>query len=621
MVSGAAMAVSGWRVALCASMAVLAAAPAGAARHHRPGRHHVRPWAMEDARLLRVFAEDERREAALDPIDQLSRGQPVEPQALAQVFTPGVERQRRASVDATLAALGRIERVRLSPARRISYAAFDQAKRAERALLAPDVLALTGVRPFNHFQGLHVEFPATMSAAGVTRYASLADYRRALAIDAAFPAVLDNAIARFRQGLASGIVEPKLTVRNMIAQIDAMLALGTAGSPFYTPVSAFPAGVPVAARAGLARDYAEVIETRINPAYRRLRGFLADEYLAGARDAPGLGAMKGGDRLYRLLIADQTTLPLDPAGVHALGLSEVARIQAEMVAVKGELGFAGPLPAFFEAVRTDPRFHPQSAAELTAGYERIGRAVDAQIPRFFARVPRTAMLIRPYPAYRDRFEAGGSYEPGTADGSRPGTFHFNTYDLPSRFLSGMTTLYLHEGKPGHHFQISLAIEDARLPSFQRFGGNNAYVEGWALYAETLGYDMGLYRDPMQHWGNLDDEMLRAMRLVVDTGIHAQGWSRDQAIDYMLANSGMGRSDATAEVERYVADPAQALSYKIGALAIQRLRDKARARLGRRFDIRAFHEQVLGSGALPLPVLEAKIDGWIAARSRNVAATP
>jgi uncharacterized protein (DUF885 family) len=230
-------------------------------------------------------------------------------------------------------------------------------------------------------------------------------------------------------------------------------------------------------------------------------------------------------------------------------------------------------------------------------------------------VPKTALVIQPYPEYRAKYEAGGSYNQGTADGSRPGIFYFNTYDLPSRFLTGMTTLYLHEGIPGHHFQISLAQEDTSLPSFQRFDGNNAFVEGWALYAETLGYPMGLYKDPGQHWGNLDDEMLRAMRLVVDTGLHAEGWTRDQAIDYMLANSGMGRTDATAEVERYIALPAQALSYKIGALTIQRLRAKAEAALGPKFDIRAFHEQVLSSGALPLPVLEAKIDDWIAAGGR------
>jgi uncharacterized protein (DUF885 family) len=283
-----------------------------------------------------------------------------------------------------------------------------------------------------------------------------------------------------------------------------------------------------------------------------------------------------------------------------------------MEAVKLELGFAGPLQAFFEEVRTNPRYHPRSADELADGFAAVARKVDAQIPAYFSKVPRTRLQIQPYPAFRARYEAGGSYVQGSPDGTRPGTFYFNTYDLPSRFLTGIDTLYLHEGSPGHHFQISLAQEDTSLPDFQRFGGNTAYVEGWALYAETLGYPMGLFSDPMQHWGTLDDEMLRAMRLVVDTGIHAKGWSREQAIDYMLANSGMGRTDAQAEVERYIAWPGQAVSYKLGSLTIQRLRQQAEQALGAKFDIRAFHDQILSSGALPLPVLEAKIGSWIAA---------
>jgi uncharacterized protein (DUF885 family) len=230
-------------------------------------------------------------------------------------------------------------------------------------------------------------------------------------------------------------------------------------------------------------------------------------------------------------------------------------------------------------------------------------------------LPRTPLNIQSYPAYRAKFEAGGSYAQGTADGLQPGVFFFNAYDLKSRFLTGVSTLYLHEGAPGHHFQISLAQENASLPDFQRFGGNTAYIEGWALYAETLGYEMGFYQDPMQHWGTLDDEMLRAMRLVVDTGLHVKGWSREQAVEYMLANSGMGRSDAEAEVDRYIANPGQALAYKIGALTIQRLRKEAEGALGSRFDIRLFHDQVLGSGALPMPVLEAKVRRWITAGGR------
>jgi uncharacterized protein (DUF885 family) len=264
-------------------------------------------------------------------------------------------------------------------------------------------------------------------------------------------------------------------------------------------------------------------------------------------------------------------------------------------------------------MRTDLQFAAKSQGQLQGDFYRLKQAVEAKVPQYFSAVPRTPLVIRPYPAYREKFEAGASYDSGSADGKRPGTFYFNGYDLPSRFTWEETTLFLHEGEPGHHFQISLAQEDPRLPNFMRFGGNTAYVEGWALYSEALGYPMGLYGDPYQRFGNLNDEMLRAMRLVVDTGIHAKGWTRDQAIAYMLANSGESRTDATAEVERYIAIPSQAVAYKIGALKIQELRDRAKAALGPRFDIREFHAQVLGSGALPLSILEAKIDRWIAAK--------
>ncbi len=589
-----------------------AAFPSEARASHHPPAH----VATEDARLKTVFDRDERREEALHPLDRLSNGEPVEPSALALLYTPALDRQQWASARAGLAGLAAIHRAQLSPAQRISYDVFAYNKREEIAFLTPPLLALTAPRPFNHLLGLHMTFPSLMAATGPLPYRSEDDYHRALQIDAAFASVLDNATQRMREGMASGVVETKLTVRIMMAQIDGLLALSVENSPFYSPIKAFPDSVPVAARQPIAQAYADVISLRINPAYRRFRDFLVSDYLPAARGETSLAAMNGGALLYRRLIENETTLPLDPGAVHRLGLSEVARIQHDMEAVKREMGFAGPLRDFFDHIRQDPQYHPHSPQQFADGFAAIGRAVDQQIPHFFAQLPRTPMLIAPLPDYEAQYQAGAIYEPGRADGSKPGVFRFNTYDLPSRFLTGMTTLYLHEGKPGHHFQISLAMEDTSLPLFQRFGGNNAFVEGWALYAETLGYDMGLYHDPWQHWGTLDDEMLRAMRLVVDTGLHSQGWSRNQAIDYMLANSGMGRSDATSEVDRYIADPAQALSYKIGAMTIQRLRRKGEQALGRRFDIRAFHEQVLGSGALPLPVLEAKIDEWIAANKKG-----
>lgn len=566
----------------------------------------------EDARLMRVFRDAARRADALDPLGALYRGERVDAFALRRIYTDTLDRERLVAARQNLSALSRIDRDRLSPDRRISYDVFAYNQREAIATLQPDVRALTAVRPLNHFAGLHIEFPALMASDGAMPYANEADYRRALMLDRAFAGVMDQAMLRMRQGMASGVVESKLTVGNMIGQIDALLAQPVEQSPFYSPVLAFPDSVPAASRPALRTAFAAVIGEDIYPAYRRLRAFLADQYLPAARTQVGLSAMKGGSSLYRRLAEEKTTLRLDPDEVHALGLEEVARIQREMDTVRQKMGFAGSLREFFDYIRTEPRFHPKTREELANGFAAVGKAVDAQIPRFFLRVPRTPLVIQPYPEYREKYEAGGSYNQGSPDGKRPGVFFYNAYDLPSRFLTGTTTLYLHEGAPGHHFQISLAQEDESLPAFQRFDGNTAFVEGWALYAETLGFEMGFYEDPAQHWGTLDDEMLRAMRLVVDTGLHTKGWSREQAIDYMLANSGMGRSDATAEIERYIAIPGQALSYKIGALTIQRLRRKAEAELGAKFDIRAFHDQVLGSGALPLPVLEAKIDGWIAA---------
>lgn len=569
----------------------------------------------EDARLLRVFRDAARRADALDPLGALYRGERIDGFALRRIYTDLLDRERLAAARQNLSALGRVNRHLLSADRQISYDVFAYNQREAIASLQPEVRGLTALRPLNHFSGLHIEFPALMAADGSAPYANEADYRRAILLNRAFAGVMDQAVLRMRQGMAGGVVESKLTVGNMIGQIDALLAQPVEQSPFYSPVLAFPDTVPATPRPALRSAFAAVIGNEVYPAYRRLRDFLANEYLPAARANVGLSSMKGGAALYRRLAEEKTTLRLDPADVHALGLTEVARIQREMDTVRQNMGFTGPLRDFFDYIRTEPRFHPKTREELANGFASVGKAVEAQIPRYFSRVPRTPLIIQPYPEYREKYEAGGSYNQGSPDGKRPGVFFYNAYDLPSRFLTGTTTLYLHEGAPGHHFQISLAQEDESLPAFQRFDGNTAFVEGWALYAETLGYEMGFYEDPAQHWGTLDDEMLRAMRLVVDTGLHTKGWSREQAIDYMLANSGMGRSDATAEVERYIAIPGQALAYKIGALTIQRLRRKAQSELGAKFDIRAFHDQVLGSGALPLPVLEAKIDGWIAA-NRN-----
>ncbi|MEL0209898.1 MAG: DUF885 domain-containing protein [Novosphingobium sp.] len=563
-----------------------------------------------NAALDRIFAEDTRTSLALDPLAALQQGQRVGADQFVRLFTPELAQARREANARVLQQLLAIDPAKLDDNHRVSRAVLLDAKQAEQALLTPESLAMSEAQPFNHFGGFHVSYPELSSPGSGIALDSVGDYEALIARHRALPQVFAQAIARFREGMASGATEPRLTVDNMVVQIDALLAQPIDKSPFMAPARSFAASIPEGQRERLRRELAGVTRQDVYPAYRQLRKFLDAEYRPAARDSLGLSGLSGGDAYYRHLVRYNTTLDLDPADVHALGLDEVARIKSGMEEVKAELGFSGPLRDFFDYIRKAPRFHPRTEEELAQGFRAVGRKVDALAPRYFLHLPRTPLQIQPYPAYRAKFEAGGSYAQGSPDARQPGTFFFNTYDLKSRFLTGIATLYLHEGAPGHHFQISLAQENAALPDFQRFGGNTAYIEGWALYAETLGFDMGFYKDPMQHWGTLDDEMLRAMRLVVDTGLHTKGWSREQAVDYMLANSGMGRSDAEAEVDRYVANPGQALAYKIGALTIQRLRKEAETALGPRFDVRQFHDQVLGSGALPMQVLESKVRGWI-----------
>jgi uncharacterized protein (DUF885 family) len=466
--------------------------------------------------------------------------------------------------------------------------------------------------PIDHMNGFQTFYPDFASGNGAAPFKTLADYENNLKRNAKYAVVLDRAIGLFRQGMKDKIVQPKLVVTNMIQEFDNLIAEGVEGSTFYGPVKTFPATIPAADQARLKAAYGAQIRDVIIPAHRQMRDFLVNVYLPAARDTVGLSSLPGGDAYYTFLIRQNTTLPMTAEQVHQLGLTEVARILKGMEAQKQAVGFKGDLPTFFAFLRTDKQFQPSSVDQLRDGYRAIEARISKLIPEQFSLTPKTTLDIRPVPAFKEKTEAAGSYNGGTPDGSRPGVFYYNTYDLPSRYTWEMETLFLHEGVPGHHFQISLAQENTALPAFMRFGGNTAYVEGWALYAESLWKELGMETDPYERMGGLNDEMLRAMRLVVDSGIHAKGWTRDQAIDYMLANSPMARTDATAEVERYIAIPGQALAYKIGQLTIAGTKAKARAMLGPKFDPRDFHAQVLDTGALPMPVLEAKIDKWIAA---------
>jgi uncharacterized protein (DUF885 family) len=566
----------------------------------------------EDAKLLRIFHDSDEAMLKRQPIQALVRGDLRYADRLGDFFSDASVAEAKAADETDLKALATIDRAKLTPTDQIAYDVFKWQTDLDLRSYAPDLLKETIVRPIDHFGGIHIFYPDIASGSGAAPFNTVADYENNLKRHQDFIRNLDEAIARFRQGIRSGVVQPKLVVNNVIDQLDQQIAAGVEGSPYYGPVKKFPASISAADQARLTKDYADVIRTGLIPAETRLRDFLKTEYLPHARDSVGLSAMPGGAKLYAYLIESNTTLPLTAKYVHDLGLSEVARIAKEMEQQKEAAGFMGTMPEFFAFLRTDPRFQPKTKEQLRDNFLAIRDRVMKRIPEQFSLVPKTALDIRPTPDYREKTSAGGDYNQGTPDGSRPGVFSYNTYDLPSRYMWEDETLFLHEAIPGHHFQISLAQEDPSLPSFMRFGGNTAYVEGWALYSESLWKPLGMETDPYQRMGGLSDEMLRAMRLVVDTGIHAMGWTRDQSIAYMLANSPMAKTDATAEVERYIAIPGQALAYKIGQLTIQKEKAKAMAALGDRFDPRAFHAQVLDTGALPMGVLEAKIDAWIAA---------
>ncbi len=563
--------------------------------------------------LFQLFKDSDEAQLKRNPLFGLFRGDLRYASEFGDYITDEYFEQEKAATTSDLARLHAIDRGLLDPTDQLAYDVFEFTARDTLKGYEPQYLSLTKVRPINHFSGFHTFYPSFSSGEGGAPFETVTDYENALKRHAGYARYLDRAIGRFREGEAAGVFETKMTIRNVIEQLDTQLKQPVEESPFYQPVVEFPDDFSEADQARLRAAYRSAIADEIYPAMKRVRDYLEASYLPKARDGYGLMYMKGGERLYRHLVQSTTTLPLTPEEIHQTGLKEVERITGEMMKVKQEVGFAGTLPEFFNYLRTDPKFKKPTREALTEGYYEIGKAVDAKLPAYFSTLPKTELEIRPYEPFREKFQAGGSYEQGTPDGSRPGIFYFNAYDLPARTTPGMTTLYLHEGAPGHHFQISLAQENKALPAFMRFGGNTAFVEGWALYAETLGYDMGFFKDPYQRFGTLADEMLRAMRLVVDTGIHSKGWTREQAIDYMLGHSDISKTDATAEVERYIAIPSQALAYKVGAMTIQRLRREAEAELGDRFDVREFHSEVLMTGALPLSILEQKIRRWIAAR--------
>ena len=466
--------------------------------------------------------------------------------------------------------------------------------------------------PVNQMGGIHT-FPAQLgSGSGAQPFQTVQDYDNWLARAGRLPVLFETSIANMREGMAAGIVQPRPLMEKVVPQLETLIAETPEESVFWGPIARLPEDFPAAEKARLSAAYRALIADELMPAYRALRTFIADEYLPETRESVGLDKLPGGAEWYAFAVRESTTTDLTPDEIHRIGLGEVARIHEEIHGVMAEVGFEGSMAEFFEFLKTDPRFEFESEDALLDFYRAIDARVNARIHEKYSLLPKAPYEIRPVEPFRAQSMAGGQYFPPSDDGSRPGIFYVNTYDLPTRKTWDAESLFLHEAVPGHHFQIALQIELTDMPAFRRWGGENAFAEGWGLYAESQGKALGLYTDPYQYFGRLQWELWRAIRLVVDTGLHSKDWSREQVIAYMLENSATSEVNAIAEAERYIAWPAQALAYKIGELKILELRAKAERELGDAFDVREFHAEVLRDGAVPLDVLEAKIDRWIVA---------
>ncbi|HEX8154389.1 MAG TPA: DUF885 domain-containing protein, partial [Thermoanaerobaculia bacterium] len=500
--------------------------------------------------------------------------------------------------------------------RGIDPGTLDESHRVSHAILSRNLAnAIEGQRfpahlmPLDQFRNFTGQFAQMGSGTGLHPFKTVKDYDDFLGRIRDFATTVDVAIANMRKGAAQGLVPPRALMEKAIPQIAAHVVDDPSKSIFYGPVTNMSTSFSAEDRARLRAAYEKAIREQLVPSYRKLHEFVRDEYLPKTRATAGLSALPGGREWYDFNVRTLTTTNLTADQIHQIGLSEVARIHGEMEKVKNEVGFTGDLKAFFKFVGEDKRFHFESREAMLAAFRDAKTRIDALTPRLFDVQPKADYEIRPVEPFREKSAAGGSYQAASPDGSRPGIFYANTYDLPSRHIWSMESLLLHEGSPGHHFQISVQRELESLPRFRRFGGFTAYIEGWGLYAESIGKELGVYTDPYQYYGALAGELWRAIRLVVDTGIHAKGWTREQAIEYALANSSQSPVTVTAEVERFMAIPGQALAYKIGQLKITELRHRAERELGPKFDVKAFHRAVLEDGALPLEVLEEKIDRW------------
>jgi uncharacterized protein (DUF885 family) len=466
----------------------------------------------------------------------------------------------------------------------------------------------TELMPIDQMNGVQILFGQLASN---TPFRNAKDYEDYLARLAALPKQIDQIIALMKRGIETGWVQPAVPLRSLTAQIEGQITDDPARSPYFKPFAIFPQDITATDRARLTTAGKRIIAEAFTPAMKKLDAFVKETYLPAARKAIGASSLPDGAAFYQYGIRRHTTTNLTAKEIHEIGLKEVGRIRREMEGIIQQVGFKGTFQEFLTFLRTDPRFYYTNADDLVAGYALIAKRADGRLPDLFAELPRTPYGIRVIPDYEAPAQTTAYYQPGAADGSRAGLYMINTYKLDTRPKYEMEALSLHESVPGHHLQIARAQELKGLPYFRRNAGYTAYVEGWGLYAESLGSEMGFYTDPYAKFGQLTYEMWRACRLVVDTGMHALGWSRERAIELMKENTAKTENDIIVEIDRYIVWPGQALAYKLGELKIKALRAKAKQELGPRFDVRTFHNAVLDDGPLPLDVLERRITDWIA----------
>ena len=460
--------------------------------------------------------------------------------------------------------------------------------------------------PFNQMWGLHLQFPGFISSIPFNNAKQYQDYIARLK---QIPLILDQGIQLAKQGQKDGLIPPKYLIEKVAKQIDSIAAPAGKDSVFASPLKQFPNNIPKAEQERLSREILQAIDQNVRPAYQKLGAFIQKDYLPYGRQHEGIWSLPNGDELYRFYVENNTTTSESPETIHQLGLKEVARIEAEMLKIAKAQGF-NDLKSFQQSLKTNPAVFPKSREEILEIYRGYIAQMQPELPKLFGLLPKNKVEVLPVEQYREKEAAGAEYHQGTPDGSRPGQVYVNTGDFSERSKISMEATAYHEAIPGHHMQIDIAQNLPNLPMFRKQPNHTAYIEGWALYAEQLGKDVGFYKDPLSDYGRLSSELFRACRLVVDTGVHYKKWTRQQMIDFMREHSALDEPDIQAETDRYIAIPAQALAYKMGHLKILELRELAKQELGDRFDIKAFHDMILNAGTLPLNILDARIKNWI-----------